>query len=171
MAESSEMREAVSRFPSRAAACGIQRTNDFEHGRSDLELIQLKNIHSDADTAIWLPKSALLFLPPPRRSNDSVFCGGSSPSTTLNRTSKNSRRSILTLSCRRTAARPRCNCSTKPASFYDVLLERVGKQIAQGKSVDEIKKDPDLPNIKAGPAEKRARHQYRGRLSRGKKNQ
>jgi hypothetical protein len=29
--------------------------------------------------------------------------------------------------------------------FYDVLLDRVGKQIAQGKSLDEIKKDPGLP--------------------------
>jgi len=33
--------------------------------------------------------------------------------------------------------------------FYDVLLERVGKQIAQGKSLEEIKKNPDLPEYKS----------------------
>ena len=33
-------------------------------------------------------------------------------------------------------------------TFYDVLLERVGKQMAQGKSLEEIKKDPGLPEYK-----------------------
>ncbi|MGH7875416.1 MAG: hypothetical protein ACREQO_24750 [Candidatus Binatia bacterium] len=33
--------------------------------------------------------------------------------------------------------------------FYDVLLERVGNQIAQGKSLDEIKKDPGLPEYQS----------------------
>ena len=33
--------------------------------------------------------------------------------------------------------------------FYDVLLERVGKEIAQGKSLDEIKKDPGLPEYQS----------------------
>ena len=33
--------------------------------------------------------------------------------------------------------------------FYDVLLERVGKQIAQGKSLEEIKNDPGLPEYKS----------------------
>ena len=32
--------------------------------------------------------------------------------------------------------------------FYDVLLERVGKQIARGKSLEEIKNDPNLPEYK-----------------------
>jgi hypothetical protein len=40
--------------------------------------------------------------------------------------------------------------------FYDVLLDRVGKQIAQGKSLDEIKKDPAYPSTQTGRAEKRA---------------
>jgi glyoxylase-like metal-dependent hydrolase (beta-lactamase superfamily II) len=33
--------------------------------------------------------------------------------------------------------------------FYEVLLARVGKQIAQGKSLEEIKKDPGLPEYKS----------------------
>ncbi|MDP2607178.1 MAG: hypothetical protein Q8S00_31975 [Deltaproteobacteria bacterium] len=30
-------------------------------------------------------------------------------------------------------------------TFYDILLDRVGKQMAQGKSLDEIKMDLRLP--------------------------
>ena len=33
--------------------------------------------------------------------------------------------------------------------FYDVLLERVGKQIVQGKSLEEINENPDLPEYKS----------------------
>lgn len=34
-------------------------------------------------------------------------------------------------------------------TFYKVLLDRIGKQIAHGKSLNEIKKDLDLPEYKS----------------------
>jgi len=51
--------------------------------------------------------------------------------------------------------------------FYDVLLERVGKQIAQGKSLEEINENPDLPEYKSWSGGKGALgYQHRSRLPR-----
>ena len=34
-------------------------------------------------------------------------------------------------------------------TLYNVLLDRIGKEIAQGKSLNEIKRDPGLPEYKS----------------------
>jgi hypothetical protein len=45
-------------------------------------------------------------------------------------------------------------------TLYNVLLDRIGKEIAQGKSLNEIKRDPDLPEYKSWSGEK-ARLDYK----------
>ena len=68
IAESSEMREAFRGFRVVTPHVEFNDRMTLNLGERTLELIQLKNIHSDADTAIW-PR-----LP---RSNASAFCARS----------------------------------------------------------------------------------------------
>ena len=68
IAESSEMREAFRGFRVVTPHLEFKDGMTLNLGERTLELIQLKNIHSDADTAIW-PR-----LP---RSNASAFCARS----------------------------------------------------------------------------------------------
>ena len=73
MAESNEMREAFRGF--RVVTPHVE-FNDM--GDRALELIQLKNIHSDADTAIWLPKERVLFSAATRGGKTIRFSAGRS---------------------------------------------------------------------------------------------
>ena len=61
MAESTEMRGAFRGF--RLVAPHVEFTDRLVLNMGDrtLELLQLNKIHSDADTAIWLPKERVLF--------------------------------------------------------------------------------------------------------------
>jgi glyoxylase-like metal-dependent hydrolase (beta-lactamase superfamily II) len=61
IAESSEMREAFRGFRMVTPHLEFKDGMTLNLGERTLELIQLKNIHSDADTAIWLPKERVLF--------------------------------------------------------------------------------------------------------------
>src|SRR5258708_17395325 len=61
MAESSEMREAFRGFRVVPPHVEFNDRMILNMGDRTLELIQLKNIHSDADTAIWLLKERVLF--------------------------------------------------------------------------------------------------------------
>jgi hypothetical protein len=40
-------------------------------------------------------------------------------------------------------------------TLYNFLLDRIGKEIAQGKSLNEIKRDPNLPEYKSWSGEAR----------------
>jgi cyclase len=61
IAESNEMREAFRGFRVVTPHIEFNDRMTLNLGERALELIQLKNIHSDADTAIWLPKERVLF--------------------------------------------------------------------------------------------------------------
>ena len=43
------------------AACRIQRQDDFDVGGRTFELMYMKDVHSEADTAVWLPNERVLF--------------------------------------------------------------------------------------------------------------
>jgi cyclase len=149
MAESSEMREAFRGFRVVPPHVEFNDRMILNMGDRTLELIQLKNIHSDADTAIWLPKERVLF---------------SAASAAVKRfgflrrfvTIENIKSDIKKLKALNpdivvpAHGRPTTvQLLDETDKFYDVLLERVGKQIAQGKSLEEIKKDPALSEYKS----------------------
>ena len=73
MAESAEMRDSFRGF--RLVTPHIEFTDRLVLNMGDrtLELLQLNKIHSDADTAIWLPKERVLFSAATRRSNGLAF--------------------------------------------------------------------------------------------------
>jgi cyclase len=114
-------------------------------GERTFELIYLKNVHSEADTAIWLPKERVLFassaanvrrflnlrpsvvIPDVLASyklmkslNPEVVVTGHGPVTTT-------------------------KVFDEYEGFYTLLLKRVGDMAAQGKSLDEIKKELKMP--------------------------
>ena len=114
-------------------------------GERAFELIYLKNVHSEADTIIWLPKERVLF-------------AGSAANV---RTFLNLRPSVVIPDV---LASYKLMKSLKPEvvvtghgpvsttkvfdeyeGFYTLLLKRVGDMAAQGKSLDEIKKELKMP--------------------------
>jgi glyoxylase-like metal-dependent hydrolase (beta-lactamase superfamily II) len=117
-------------------------------GDRTLELIQLKNIHSDADTAIWLPKERVLFSAATAAVNRFGFLRSfvtiENIKSDLKKLKALNPEIVVPAHGRTTTV----ELLTETERFYDVLLDRVGKQIAEGKSLDEIKKDPGLPEYK-----------------------
>ena len=61
MAESAEMREAFRGFRLVTPHVEFHDRMVLQLGDRTIELLQLNNIHSDADAAIWLPKERVLF--------------------------------------------------------------------------------------------------------------
>ena len=60
-AKSPEMREALQGQKMIAPQIEYKDKMTINLGERTFELIYLKNVHSDADTAIWLPKERVLF--------------------------------------------------------------------------------------------------------------
>jgi cyclase len=148
IAESNEMREAFRGFRVVTPHIEFNDRMTLNLGERALELIQLKNIHSDADTAIWLPKERVLFSAAVAAVKRFGFLR---PFVTI----ENIKSDIKKLKALQPEiivpahGRPTTvQLLDETDKFYDVLLERVGKQIAQGKSLEEIKKNPDLPEYK-----------------------
>jgi cyclase len=60
-AQSPEMREAVQGYKMIAPHIEYKDKMTLNLGERTFQLIYLKNVHSEADTAIWLPKERVLF--------------------------------------------------------------------------------------------------------------
>jgi cyclase len=149
MAESNEMRDAFRGFRLVTPHVEFNDRMILNLGDRTLELIQLKNIHSDADTAIWLRKERVLFSAATAAVKRFGFLR---PFVTI----ENIKSDIKKLKALNPEVvvpahgRPTTvQLLDETDTFYDVLLDRVGKQMAQGKSLDEIKKDPGLPEYKS----------------------
>ena len=148
MAESNEMREAFRGFRLVTPQMEFNDRMTLNLGDRTLELIQLKNIHSDADTAIWLPKERVLFSAATAAVNRFGFLRSfvtiENIKSDLKKLKALNPEIVVPAHGRTTTV----ELLTETERFYDVLLDRVGKQIAEGKSLDEIKKDPGLPEYK-----------------------
>jgi cyclase len=144
-AKSPELREAVQGYKMIAPQIEYKDRMTINLGERTFELIYLKNVHSEADTAIWLPKERVLFaaaaavvrglqnLRPSvviadvlasyklmKALNPEVVITGHGPPTTA-------------------------KVFDEYEGFYTLLLKRVGDMVAQGKSLDEIKKELKMP--------------------------
>src|SRR5262245_7438737 len=144
-AKSPELREAVQGYKMIAPQIEYKDRMTINLGERTFELIYLKNVHSDADTAIWLPKERVLFaasaanvrriinlrptvvIPDVLASyklmkslNPEIVVTGHGPATTT-------------------------KTFDEYEGFYTLLLKRVGDMASQGKSLDEIKKELKMP--------------------------
>jgi cyclase len=144
-AKSPEMRAALEGFRMITPQIEYKDRMTIHLGERIFELIYLKNVHSEADTAIWLPKERVLFaasaanvrrflnlrpsvvIPDVLASyklmkslNPEVVVTGHGPPTTT-------------------------KVFDEYEGFYTLLLKRVGDMAGQGKSLDEIKKELKMP--------------------------
>jgi cyclase len=114
-------------------------------GDRTLELYYLKNVHSEADTAIWLPKERIVFT---AASVTVKRFGNHRPFVSIPDT--------LSAIKMMKALNPEvvvpghgppgtAKILDDMEQYYSLLLERVGAMAKQGKSLDEIKKELHMP--------------------------
>ena len=141
------MNEAMKRYRQVLPHIEFQQRMTLNLGERTLELIYLKNVHSEADTAIWLPRERVLwataavgvkrfpnirpFLVIPdilaaiklmRALNpEVVIAGHGAPGTTA--------------------------IFDEMERYYALLLERVGRMVREGKALDQIKAELRMPEF------------------------
>jgi cyclase len=144
-AKSAELREAVKGEKMIPPHIEYKDRMTINLGERTFELIYLKNAHSFADTAVWMPKERVLFassaanvrtfinlrptvvLPDVIASYklmkslnpEVVIAGHGQPTTTI--------------------------IFDEYEGYYNLLMKRVGEMVAQGKSLDEVKKELKMP--------------------------
>ena len=145
MAVSPEMREAYKGFHLVTPHVEYRDKMTLNVGERTLELYYLKNVHSEADTAIWLPKERVLF---------------TAASVTVNRFGNH--RPFVSIPDTLSAIKLMKALNPEvvipghgaPGSvkalddmekYYNLLMERVGAMVKAGKSLDEIKKELKIP--------------------------
>jgi len=155
MEQSPEMREALSGYRTVTPDIEFRESMTLTVGERTFVLLPLRNVHSEADTAVWLPHEKILFSAaaavPNRYNNmrpfvsipdilaatkmmralnpDIVVPGHGPPGTTK----------IFDDSDR----------------FYHVLLERVAAMVHDGKSLDQIKRELRMPEYDGWLAQNR----------------
>ena len=114
-------------------------------GERTFELLSLKNVHSEADTAIWLPKERVLFA-----------ASAANVRTIINLRPFVTIPEILASYRLMKALNPEvvipghgpvstAQIFDEYADFYTLLLQRVSDMAAQGKSLEQIKKELKMP--------------------------
>mgnify|MGYP001586077447 CR=1 FL=1 len=114
-------------------------------GGRTLELLYLKSVHSEADTAVWLPKERVLFSAAvagvKRFSNLRPFVQIEDMLSAM--------KMLKSLNPEIVVPGHGAPGTTKifdaTAQYYTLLLERVGKMVKEGKSLDAIKKELRMP--------------------------
>jgi len=144
-AQSPEMAQASQGYRLVVPHIEYQQRMTLRVGERTLELIHLKNAHSEADTAVWLPAERVLFA-----------------SSVAIPNSLNNVRAFVTIPDILTATR--MLRSLNPAvvvpghgsfgttaifdeseRYYTLLVERVGAMVMQGRTRDEITKELKMP--------------------------
>jgi cyclase len=145
MAASPEMREAFKGYRMITPHIEYRDKMTLNSGERTFELYYLKNVHSEADTAIWLQKERVLFTAASvgvkRFNNLRPFV--SIPDTL------NAIKMMKALNPEVVIPGHGDPGTVKILDdmerYYNSLLERVGQMVKQGKSLDEIKKELRVP--------------------------
>jgi cyclase len=144
-AESPEMTEAYKGFRLVMPHLEYRDKMTLNLGERTLELYYLKNVHSEADTAIWMPKERIVFtaasVTVKRFGNHRPFVSipdtlsaikmmkGLNPDIVVPGHGDPGTGKIL----------------DDMERYYNLLMERVGAMVKAGKSLDDIKKDLKMP--------------------------
>ena len=146
-AESAEMKDAVTGYKMIVPHIEYRDRMTINLGERSFELYYLKNVHSEADTAVWLPKERVLFaasaanvksiinlrpfvtIPDVLASyklmkslNPEIVVPGHGPVSTT-------------------------KIFDEYEGFYTLLVQRVQEMASKGKSLDEIKKELKMPEF------------------------
>ena len=149
MAQSNEMRDAFRDFRLVTPHIEFADRLVLNMGDRTLELLQLNRIHSDADTAIWLPKERVLFSAATAAVKRFAFFR---PFVTIENV-KDALKKLKVLNpdvvVPAHGAPGTVQLLTETETFYNLLLDRVGKMITEGKALDEIKASLRLPEYQS----------------------
>jgi cyclase len=145
MEQSPEMRDAFSGYRTVFPQIEYHDKMTLTVGERTFVLLRIKNVHSEADTAIWLPKERVLFSAaaavPDRFNNIRPFV---SIPDILNAT-----KMMKALNPEIVIPGHGTPGTTKifddSDRYYELLLERVGKMMRDGKSLDQIKQELRMP--------------------------
>jgi cyclase len=144
-AQSPEMSEAIKGYKMIVPQIEYRNRMTINLGERTFELIYLKNVHSEADTAIWLPKERVLFSASAAnvRSIINLRPFVRIPDVLA------SYKLMKSLNPEMVVPGHGAVSTTKIfdeyEAFYNLLVKRVGEMAAQGKSLDEIKKELKMP--------------------------
>jgi cyclase len=142
---SPEMRKAVEGYRFVPPQIEYRQKMILNFGERTFELLYLKGVHSEADTAVWLPRERVLF------SASGIVVDQFNilrPFVTIP--------DILAASKMMKALNPEVvvpghgtpgtvKVFDDTEKYYALLVERVGKMVKEGKSLDEIKKEIKMP--------------------------
>jgi cyclase len=144
-AQSPEMREAVKNYKFIPPHVEYHDKMTLRLGERTFELIYLKNVHSEADTAIWMPKERVLFAASAANVKSIINLR---PFVTIPDILA-SYKVMKSLNPEVVIPGHGAVSTTKIfdeyEGFYNLLLKRVGEMAAQGKSLAEIKKELKMP--------------------------
>ncbi len=145
IAASPEMREAYKGYRSVTPHIEYRDKLTLNVGERTLELYYLKNVHSEADSAIWLPKERIVFtaasVTVKRFGNHRPFV--SIPDTLSAIKMMKALNPEVVIPGHGTPGTVKILDDME--QYYSLLLERVGAMAKQGKSLDEIKKELRMP--------------------------
>jgi len=145
IAESAEMRKAFRGFRLVTPQVEFHDRMVLQLGGRTMEIMQLNNIHSDADTAIWLPKERVLFSAATAAVKRFGFLR---PFVTIENIKADIKK-LKALNAEVIVPAHGLPGTVAPLNdtdrFYDVLLDRVGKLVVQGKSLEAVKSELRLP--------------------------
>lgn len=145
MAELGEMGMAAKGYHMITPHIEYQQKMNLSLGERSFELYYLKNVHSEADTAIWLPKERVLFT---AASVGVKRFNNLRPSVSIPDT-LNAIKMMKALNPEVVIPGHGDPGTIKilddMESYYNSLLEKVGQMVKQGKSLDEIKKELRVP--------------------------
>ncbi len=144
-AVSPEMRKALEGYRFVPPQIEYRQKMTLNLGERTFELLYLKGVHSEADTAVWMPKERVLF------SASGIVVDQFNilrPFVTIP--------DILAASKTMKALNPEVvipghgtpgtvKIFDDTEKYYALLVERVGKMVNEGKSLDEIKKELKMP--------------------------
>jgi cyclase len=145
MAESPEMRETFKGFRLITPHIEYRDKMILNVGDRTFELYYLKNVHSESDSAIWLPKERVLFtaasVSVKRFNNLREFV--SIPDTINAIKMMKALQPEVVIPGHGTPGTVKILDDME--MYYNTLLEQVGQMAKQGKSLDEIKKELKIP--------------------------
>ena len=145
MSTSPEMREAFKGFRLITPHIEYRDKMSLNVGERSLELYYLKNVHSEADTAIWLPKERVLFT---AASVGVKRFGNHRPLVSIPDT-QNAIKMMKALNPEVVIPGHGDPGTAKilddMESYYNNLMDGVRQMAKQGKSLDEIKKELKIP--------------------------
>jgi cyclase len=154
-ATSPEMRAALEGYRFITPSIEYHQKMTLKVGERTFELMYLKGVHSESDTAVWLPKERVVF---------------SAAGIVVNQI--NNLRPIVSIPDILAAAKMMKSLNPvhvvpghgvpgtakifeESEKYYALLLERVGRLAKEGKSLDQIKKEVRMPEYENWAAQER----------------